>query len=289
MRLVRAELLKIRRRQSTWVMLIVALVLMGLIFLIAGIAFKALGIIEFPQAYSYLSQFTFGLGGLLAVVYAASYVGADWNWGVVRNVVARGESRTNYLLAKAAALAIVLAVAVLIMFGVGLVLAYVTGALYGVPVSNPLRGRGLQDLFDNLVLGYPVLLERAALGFAVAVILRSQLAGAVIAIILFLGESILKTILTGLTLAGMITNGFEPGGAGFDFQQPGPEWYQFLPISVGDYVVGAAPGTTASLGGGLEQFLLKPVPLEQALTAVVIYGVIAMVLAVIAINRQEIA
>jgi ABC-type transport system involved in multi-copper enzyme maturation permease subunit len=289
MRLVRAELLKIRRRQATWVMLIVAIVLMTLIILVAGLAFKAIGLIEFPQVYSYLSQFTFGLGGLLAVVYAATYVGADWNWGVVRNVVARGESRTNYLLAKAAALAIVLAIAVLIMFAIGIVLAFLTGLIYGVPVSNPLRGRGLFDLLDNLVLGYPVLLERAALGFAVAVMLRSQLAGSVIAIVLYLGEAILRGILTGLTFANQIANGFDPGSGGFNFQPPGPEWYQYLPISVGDYVISSAPGNSLSIGGGIEQFLLKPVPLEQALVAIAIYGVVAMVLAIVAINRQEIA
>src|SRR5688500_15434606 len=106
MRLVRAELLKARRRQATWVLLIVMLVIMAVIYLIAGAAFQELEIIEFPGAYALIGQFAFGLGGLLALVYAAAFVGADWSWGVVRNVVARGESRSAYLLAKAIALAI---------------------------------------------------------------------------------------------------------------------------------------------------------------------------------------
>ena len=41
-----------------------------------------------------------------------------------------------------------------------------------------------------------MVLERAALGFAVAVVLRSQLAGAVVGVVLYVGEGILTTILT---------------------------------------------------------------------------------------------
>ena len=284
MRLIRAELLKMRRRSATYIVLGVALALMALVFLVAGIGFRLAGIIEFPLAYTVIREFAFGLGGLLAVVYAAAFVGADWNWGVLRNVVARGESRANYVLAKGAGLAIVLLIAMLIIFGVGIVMAYVTGLIYGIPVASPLRGRGLQDLAENLVLGYPVLLERAALGLAVAVVLRSQLAGAVVGIVLFLGESIIKVTLIGLTLTTRFTEGFGSGG----FQAPGPEWFQFLPVSVGDYVVSAAPGASVSLGSGIEQFLLKPVPLEQALSAVLIYLVASLALAVFALTRQEI-
>src|SRR5512141_2067660 len=122
MRLVRAELLKARRRQATWVLLIVALVLMAVTYLLVGWGIQSarqytgdfgsglgLNVLEFPAQYSTIGQFAFGLGGLLAVVFTAAFVGADWNWGVLRNVVARGESRAIYLLAKAAAVAILLA------------------------------------------------------------------------------------------------------------------------------------------------------------------------------------
>ncbi len=49
---------------------------------------------RFPAPTRLIDQFAFAtLGGLLAIVYAAAIVGADWNWGVLRNVIARGESR----------------------------------------------------------------------------------------------------------------------------------------------------------------------------------------------------
>jgi hypothetical protein len=288
MRLVRAELLKARRRQATWVLLIVALVLMGVTFLLVGLGLQFNRLLEFPQMYAIIGQFAFGLGGLFAVVYAAAFVGADWNWGVLRNVIARGESRAGYLLAKAAALAILLAIAALIVFALGMVMVYLTGLVYNVPVASPLRGRGLADLFDNLILGYPVLLQRAALGFAVAVILRSQLAGAVIGIALYVGEAILTTILTGITIAQNLGGLIGEGG----FQPIGPEWYQYLPISIGGNVLNALPGgsvaTGVAAGGGLEQLFLRPVPLELALPTVLVYMVAAVALGIFALQRQEI-
>ncbi len=93
MRLIRAELLKIRRRQATFVLLIIFLVLSGLIFLTTGPFWEIAGIIEFPQAYALFQQAIYQVGGLIAIVFAAAYVGADWNWGVLRSIVARGESR----------------------------------------------------------------------------------------------------------------------------------------------------------------------------------------------------
>lgn len=287
MRLVRAELLKARRRSATWVIFIVAAVIMILTFLALGFGFQESGIIEFPSAYAIMSQFAFTLGGLLGLVYAATMTGADWNWGVVRNVIARGESRTRYLLAKGAGLAILLALAMIALFAIGIAMVYVTGFLFNVPVASPLRGRGLQDLVENLLLGYPVLVQRAAIGFAVAVVLRSQLAGAVIGVVLFVGEAIVSVILTGIAVANRVgSGGFEDG-----LTTIGPEWFQFLPFKIGDYVVNAAPGGSlfsAAAGGSFEDLFLKPVPLEIALPLVLVYMAIAVVIAVLAFLRQEI-
>jgi ABC-type transport system involved in multi-copper enzyme maturation permease subunit len=287
-RLVRAELLKMRRRTATYVILIVDLVLMAILFLVAGQGLGGLeGLIEFPEMYTVIGEFVWGVGGLMALVYAAMFVGSDWNWGVVRNVVARGESRARYLAAKGIALAIALAIATLIVFAVGILMVFLVGLLYGIPIESPLRGRGLQDLADYLVLGYPVLLERAAVGFAVAVILRSQVAGALVGVVAYVGEAILTTTLTGFLLVsrmGDVFNDGLPGG-----QQLGPEWFQYLPISVGGQVLNAAPGGLAgTTSGGFTQFFLRSVPLEVALPVLVGYLLVAWAIATIVFNRQEI-
>jgi len=298
MRLIRAELLKIRRRQATWVLLVVALVITAVIYLLLGRSLGGLAcqldfgdfgfgecIVEFPAAYALIDQFAFAtLGGVLAIVYAAALVGSDWGWGVLRNVIARGESRAMYLLAKATSIAIALAVGVLVIFVFALLMTYATALVYGISVASPLRGRGLEDLAANILLGYPVVLERAALGFAVAVVLRSQLAGAVVGIVLYLGEGIVTTF---LTLAGVARN----AGNVFDggLQIVGPEWFQYLPMTVGNQVLNWAPGVSSSPGtGGIEGLFLRPVPLELALPVLLLYLVVAIVVSIVALNRQEI-
>lgn len=292
MRLIRAELLKARRRSATYVIFVVAIAITAAIYLLAGRALGGLTcqftgdcLIEFPAAYAVANQLLFGLGGLLAVIYAAAFVGADWNWGVLRNVVARGESRVNYLLGKAAALAILIGVAEVVLFFFCILMTYVAGALYGTPVASPLRGNGLADMATDLLLGYPVLLERAAIGFAVAVVMRSQLAGAVVGVVLFVGEGIITTVLTAFTLAGSLSRGGFSGG----LPTIGPEWFQFLPISMGGEVLNGAPGNASGLGSGsLEGLFLQPVGLSIALVGTLIYLVVAVVVALIALNRQEI-
>ncbi|MEP7158281.1 MAG: hypothetical protein ABI797_02550, partial [Chloroflexota bacterium] len=141
---------------------------------------------------------------------------------------------------------------------------------------------------ENLVLGYPVLIQRAALGFAVAVVLRSQLAGAVIGIALWVGESVLSAILTTFTLARSLGGILTEGG----IQPVGPEWYQYLPINIGGNILGALPGTSLASnaigGGGLQGFILRPVPLDLALPTVLIYMAVAVAAAIVALNRQEI-
>jgi hypothetical protein len=129
-------------------------------------------------------------------------------------VVARGESRAMYLLAKAGGLAIVLAIGAAAIFLFAFLMTYLTAFANGIPVANPFRGNGLLDMGANFFLGYLVVLERAALGLAVAVVLRSQLAGAVVGIVLYLGEGILTTFLTFANLANIVGDGVI-GGGGF--------------------------------------------------------------------------
>lgn len=288
MRLIGAELLKLQRRLATYVVLAVLLVLMTLIYIVVGLAPRGefgnpIGdVLQFPAAYDTLGQFIFGLGSLLAVAYAAAVAGADWSWGVLRNVVSRGESRVLYILAKGAGLAIVFAIGVLIAYAVGLALIVVAAGMQGDSAGNPFGPTALRQLIDSLLFGYPVLLERAALGFAVAVLLKSQLAGVVVGIVLYIGEGILGSILLGITLVGRF------GSGQFDFEPIGPEWYQFLPFSIGDSLI--SPSVPASpVDGGFEGIFLRPVPFEQALAGVLIYLVVAMLLSAIALHRQEIS
>jgi hypothetical protein len=214
-------------------------------------------------------------------------VGADWNWGVLRNVVARGESRAHYLLGKAAGVSIVLLIGCAIIFFFALAMTFLTALAHGIPIASPLRGNGLVDLVANFALGYLVVLERAALGFAVAVVLRSQLAGAVVGIVLYLGEGIVTTYLTFTAVARYFSDGGGFGDGGI--QLVGPEWFQYLPMTVGNQVLSWAPGVAGNIAaGGLQGIFLRPVPLEQALPALLIYLFVAIGVSIVSLNRQEI-
>jgi ABC-type transport system involved in multi-copper enzyme maturation permease subunit len=288
MRMFSAELLALRKRAATYVVLGVLLVVMTLIYVVIGLSplgdseAASNALLRFPGAYSGIAQMVFGLGGLLAVAYSAAVAGADWNWGIPRLIISRGESRVVYVLAKAAAVAVVLAVGVVIAYAAGIALVYLAASMSGQQAGNPIGGQALTDLIESLALGYPVLLERAAIAFAVAILLRSQVAGIVIGIVLYIGEGILGSILLGLAIAERGLRQLEPFG---------PEWYQYLPFSIGDSVLTriADTGTGAGGGGGgFEGLFLRPVPLEVAFGGVVLYLVAAMVVAVVSVWRSEI-
>ena len=284
MRLALAEFFGMRKRMATYVVLIVLLVLMGLVYFAAGIGARSVGaeaggIFQFPEAYAFIGQFVFGLGSLLAVAYAAAVAGGDWTWGVPRLLIARGHSRAGYVLAKAVALAGMLAVGVVVAFGVGILLNFAAAAIAGVELGNPIAGDGLVELGKSLVLGFPVVIERALIGFAVAIVLRSQLAGVVVGILLYIGEGILVTVMVAISI-------FSRGVDLLGGERVGPEWFQYLPFTVGDSVL--TPDPAATIGEGLEGLILRQVPLEQALVAVFLYGLVSVAVSALFVERAEI-
>jgi ABC-type transport system involved in multi-copper enzyme maturation permease subunit len=281
-RLVRAELLKLRRRWASYIVLAILLGLMTLVYVLVGLVGEGGGrrtasfITEFPGAFGVINSFVFGLGGLLAVAYAAAIAGADWNWGVMRVVIARGESRSRYVLAKALGLAIALAVGTAVAYAAGIALTYLAAAMLGTDVGNPFAGDDLTSFLESVGYGYLVLLQRAALGFAVAMLLRSQLAGVVVGIVLYIGETILSGLLVALSIRGSV-------GAGMGAIET--QWFQFLPFSIGDSVLAVAPSPTS----GLDDLLLTPVAMPVALAVVGCYLAGCVAIAMLATERAEIA
>lgn len=283
MRLLAAEILKLRRRWASYLVLGILIGLMALIYLLVGATAGsdprgASTVLRFPNSYGFINQFVFGLGSLLAVAYAAAIAGADWNWGVFRVIVARGESRTRYVVIKFVAVAIFLLLGILIAYAAGIGLNLLAGVMSGVSVGDPLAGSGGEDLARSLGFGSLVMVERAALGFAVAMLLRSQLAGVVTGIVLFIGEQILATVIIFTMLSS--------SGFGEAAESLGPQWFQFLPFSIGDSVLSEAPGIG---GGGPEALLLEPVPLELGIAVTVIYLLGSLAIAALSAERSQIS
>ena len=122
-------------------------------------------------------SFAIQIGSLFAVIYFAAVAGSEWNWGTFKNAVARGESRSRYVLSAYVALGLLAGVGLLVVFMVGVGAAVVGGGLAGVRHGRHRRpGRAARPAGPALARrGWP-LAEAGAIGFAFATLARSPLA-----------------------------------------------------------------------------------------------------------------
>ena len=149
---------------------------------------RALALVTFPGAYDLILSFMLGLGGLFAVIYGAAIAGSEWSWGTLKNAVARGESRTRYVLSTFAAIAVMVAVGLALTFGLGVAIALVGASIAGVSTSGLTDADTLARLPALAARGWFSVVEQAALGFAIATLARSQLAGIGAGIAFYFGE-----------------------------------------------------------------------------------------------------
>ncbi len=129
MALLRIALLKLVRRPATWIVFAILAGLIALVFLSLGATagsmqsmgdeFQVRVLLDFPTAYTIVAGFVLAFGGLLGVAYGAAIIGADWAWGTIRAIVARGESRVRYTL--------VTFLAITLVIGVGITIASIIG------------------------------------------------------------------------------------------------------------------------------------------------------------------
>jgi ABC-2 type transport system permease protein len=191
----------------------------------APAARRALAMVTFPGAYDLILSFMLGLGGLVAVIYGAAIAGSEWSWGTLKNAVARGESRTRYMLSTFAAIAVVVAVGLAITFVLGVGIALVGASIAGVSTSGLTDAGALARLPALAGRGWFSVVEQAALGFAIATLTRSQLAGIGAGIAFYFGEGfasiflpdIIKYMPFAVARAAVDTGGgggFEGGGNG---------------------------------------------------------------------------
>jgi hypothetical protein len=176
----------------------VLVALMALIFIVSGFtaeqfptrpgARAALALITFPGAYQAVLAFVVGLGGLLAVIYGAAIAGSEWTWGTLKNAVARGESRSRYAVTTYASAVVLLAVGMLLAFGLGVAAATIGATVAAVPTSGLTDPTALGELPEKLARGFVGIVEEGAIGFAIATIARSQLAGIGAGIAVYFGE-----------------------------------------------------------------------------------------------------
>jgi ABC-type transport system involved in multi-copper enzyme maturation permease subunit len=198
MRLFGAGLRKLVGRPASFVSVGLLVGLLGLILIASATvgqsnggprgAAAARALLTFPGAYDFVLSFMFGLGGLVAVLFAAAIAGSEWSWGTLKSAVARGESRTRYMLGTFAAIAVMVAVGLLVTFVLGVLLTLLAATIAGIPTSGVTDADTLARLPAMAARGWFAVVEQAALGFAIATLARSQLAGIGAGIAFYFGE-----------------------------------------------------------------------------------------------------
>ncbi|HEX8024784.1 MAG TPA: hypothetical protein VF484_01135, partial [Candidatus Limnocylindrales bacterium] len=199
MRIFVSSLRKLAGRPASFVTLgllfgLFCLIVLGATFTVVnragtGSAREATVLLTFPGAYDLVLSFLFGLGGLFAVIYGAAIAGSEWSWGTLKNAVARGESRWRYALLTFAAIALMIAVGLAIAFGLGVVAAIVGANVAGVSTAGLNDPDTFSRLPEEFARGWFAVTEEAALGFAIATLARSQLAGIGAGIAFYFGET----------------------------------------------------------------------------------------------------
>lgn len=225
MRVFAGTLRKLVRRPATLVTFLLMNVFTLLIFVLGGVsarqsqdpeaqvALRAL--FTFPEAYRVVLAFVL-MNGLLAAAYAAAVAGSEWSWGTLKAAIARGESRTRYVVGTFAGVAIAMLAMALGAFVLGIPMAILGAVLGGFSLDGVADTSWLADLPDLLWRGLLAFSMEGALGFAIATVARSQIAGIGVVIGLNIAEGIGAALVHGIFQYFPFTaaNALISGGAG---------------------------------------------------------------------------
>jgi ABC-type transport system involved in multi-copper enzyme maturation permease subunit len=269
MRLFASGLRKLARRLATYVTFGLLVGLLVLILVAVGAtADQATGggpgaagraaLLTFPGAYQSVLSFIVGLGGLLAVVYGAAISGSEWTWGTLKNAIARGESRSRYVVLTFASVAVIVLVGLAVTFLIGIGAAVVGSNLAGISTAGLGDRATLQGLPERLARGGLAIVEEGALGFAVATLFRSQLAGIGAGIALYFGEQFARLFL--------------------------PDIVKWLPFDAATAVLGSNAGVRVG-NGAIELAALEP---NVALVVAVAWLIGAVAVSALVTERADI-
>ncbi|MGH3344609.1 MAG: ABC transporter permease [Carbonactinosporaceae bacterium] len=179
-----AELLKLRKRPATWVLLAAMLVLYHLFsfalpyssYLTGGSNFETTGVPPREALAATLpgQLVANSLGGYpvfvgaIALILGALAVGSEYGWGTLKTLLTQGPSRLGVFGAKLLALATATLVAVLATVGTG---AAVSSAI-AVAEGEPLNWPGVADLGLGMAAGWLILTMWAMFGALLGFVFR---------------------------------------------------------------------------------------------------------------------
>lgn len=189
MTLAIAGVRKFRTRSATIVSLIIAVILVALEFVLIGVSYRSASatsgldrptitwFLTFPGSFDAVMSLAYAFLGIIGLIYVATASGSEWSWGTLKVAIARGQSRWKYTVSTFASLAIIMLIGLLITYAAGLVAAVIGASVAGVPVGNPFDVAVLARVFVELARCWIALVSLTSLGYAVAMVAKSQMAG----------------------------------------------------------------------------------------------------------------
>lgn len=223
-----------------------------------GPQFNPLTFVTFPGAYTIVLSFILQLGGLFGLIYGAAIAGSEWSWGTLKAVVARGESRSRYMVSTFSAIAVVVAIGLFVTFVIGVAVAALGAIIAHVPLDGIGNADALSGLPEKFGRGFIGIVAQGALGFAVANLARSQLAGIGAGIGLYFGGTFAAIFLPDVvkylpfqlaTSAIAGTGGFGEGQSSATAVPPDVALVLLIVWLVGSLVVAAGIAERAEITG----------------------------------------
>ncbi len=213
LRLINAELFKLRKRSMTRILLFVLVGILIIIYFILLAVSNAnlpiphdegmpriVNLLGLPVAIPLAFMFLAGLGSILAVILVASSMGNEYNWRTIRTVLTSSESRFKLLGAKLISAIIFILLGMVIGVAVGFIMSMITTAIGGYKFDFSFAtGSYMWDQFLQFWRTFYVMLPYIFLAFLLSIVGRSAMPGIALGIAILFFEP----IITGLmNLAG---------------------------------------------------------------------------------------
>ncbi len=204
--LIAAELLKIRKRRVTWIVFGVLVAIVTFLYIPLRLILRSSEdsdfdvinqTLRFPEGYGALSTLGVQTGQWLLIVLVAALVGSEYGWGTLRLVLARGPSRTEFMLGKLIAIVITLIIGTLAILVVGAIIMPLGDLAVGT--LDPVFPDGFASaLALDWLRATSVLVIYLAIAFAATGLTRSNAAGVGVGLVFLFLESILTPIFSAL-------------------------------------------------------------------------------------------
>lgn len=189
-KMILAELFKLRKRRMTWILLIIMAAFFCLMF------FATYGIttsppsrmpeaavdtirtsLQFPDAFNLIFSTAGTILTLLLIILVASSIGSEYGWGTVRQILTRRGIRYQFVISKLVSFIIIAIIGLIIAFIFGFILALITSNLLGSINWNFVTVSFIRDLFKNFGWTLFTLLPYILMASFFAFLGRSAIAG----------------------------------------------------------------------------------------------------------------